>query len=242
MHAAAAAAVREVARRAQKTASQKRVAAAAQKGVAAAAVNKSHGPHGPWAENTRTVSPACVRARPFALCGMASAAWFRQRVFAHARSHSAAWRLQSVRTRMSGWLWGKVDAFMNEEKTLIGEDAAGNQFWEIPNPGGHPDPRREVSFPSPDLEDFDMNTVATEWRMWLYHHRDLPPTNEEILRSQRERQAIYQRAMEIDNLDAMQRKVELESKKLKEESGGEASGSGESFKVGVFDPTKSDSP
>jgi hypothetical protein len=31
--------------------------------------------------------------------------------------------------------------------------------------GGHPDPRREVSFPSPDLEDFDMNTVATEVRI-----------------------------------------------------------------------------
>ena len=54
------------------------------------------------------------------------------------------------------------------------------------------------------------------------------------------RQAIYQRAMEIDNQDALQRKVELESRRLKEESGGEASGSGESFKVGVFDPTKSD--
>jgi hypothetical protein len=46
--------------------------------------------------------------------------------------------------------------------------------------------------------------------------------------------------MEIDNQDALQRKVELESRRLKEESGGEASGSGESFKVGVFDPTKSD--
>ena len=114
--AAAVAAARDVARRAQQPASQKGVAAAAQNGVAAAAVGGRHGPHGPWAVNTGT------------------SGWFRQRVFAPARSHSAAWRLQPVRTRMSGWLWGKVDAFMNEEKTLIGEDAAGNQFWEIPNP------------------------------------------------------------------------------------------------------------
>jgi hypothetical protein len=48
--------------------------------------------------------------------------------------------------------------------------------------------------------------------------------------------------LEIDNQDALLRKVELESKRPKEESGGEASGSGESFKVGVFDPTKSDAP
>ena len=113
---AAVAAARNVARRTQQPASQKGFAAAAQNGVASAAVGGRHGPHGPWAVNTRT------------------SGWFRQRVFAPARSHSAAWRLQPVRTRMSGWLWGKVDAFMNEEKTLIGEDAAGNQFWEIPNP------------------------------------------------------------------------------------------------------------
>eukprot|EP00802_Teleaulax_amphioxeia_P026609 Tamp_27727.p1 GENE.Tamp_27727~~Tamp_27727.p1 ORF type:complete len:232 (+),score=36.75 Tamp_27727:59-697(+) len=173
---------------------------------------------------------------------------------------ASGWRLQPARSSMSGWLSGKVDAFMNGERTLIGEDAAGNQFWEIPNPGGHPDPRREVSFPSPDLEDFDMNTVATEWRMWLYHARDLPPTDEEILRSQRERQAIYERALEIDKQDALQRQVELESKRLEAASGhgaqrddaavdgasthadGEASGSGDSFKVGVFDPTKIDAP
>ena len=47
---------------------------------------------------------------------------------------ASGWRLQPARSSMSGWLSGKVDAFMNGERTLIGEDAAGNQFWEIPNP------------------------------------------------------------------------------------------------------------
>ena len=121
-------------------------------------------------------------------------------------------------------------------RKLIGEDAAGNQFFEIENPvgqttntarrsqrhgrrwdtdssescqGGHPDPRREVTFPSPDPEDFDMSLVATEWRMWLYHHRDDPPTEAEIQRSQQERDAIYERAMEIDKQDALARAAEL---------------------------------
>jgi len=73
-------------------------------------------------------------------------------------------------------------------------------------------------------------------------------------------QAIYERALEIDKQDALQRQVELESKRLEAASGhgaqrddaavdgasthadGEASGSGDSFKVGVFDPTKIDAP
>jgi hypothetical protein len=116
---AAVAAAREVARRLQQPAAQSGVAATVQNGVAAAAVpiRWRHGPHARWAVGTNT------------------SGWLSdQRVFAPARLHSASWRLQVVRTRMSGWLWGKVDAFMNEEKTLIGEDAAGNQFWEIPNP------------------------------------------------------------------------------------------------------------
>ena len=36
--------------------------------------------------------------------------------------------------------------------------------------------------------DRTLSLACAQWRMWLYHHRDLPPTNEEILRSQRERQ------------------------------------------------------
>lgn len=54
-----------------------------------------------------------------------------------------------------------------------------------------------------------MNTVATEWRMWLYHHRDHPPTEAEIRRSQQEREAIYERAREIDKQDALLREAEM---------------------------------
>ena len=54
-----------------------------------------------------------------------------------------------------------------------------------------------------------MSSVATEWRMWLYHHRDDAPTEAEIQRSQQEREAIYERAMEIDKHDAVARAAEL---------------------------------
>ena len=101
---------------------------------------------------------------------------------------------------------------MHHDKKQIGEDAAGNKFWEIANPGGHPDPRREVTFPSPNPEDFDMSTVPTEWRMWLYHNRDEPPSEEEIIASQRERAAIYARALELDREDALRRKEEQAQK------------------------------
>ena len=72
-------------------------------------------------------------------------------------------------------------------------------------------------------------------------------------------QAIYERALEIDKEDARLRQLELQSKGVEQVSGrgegrddaavdgastqaagGEASGSGDSFKVGVFDPTKSE--
>ena len=45
--------------------------------------------------------------------------------------------------------------------------------------------------------------------MWLYHHRDDPPTEAEIQRSQQERDAIYERAMEIDKQDALLREAEM---------------------------------
>lgn len=153
----------------------------------------------------------------------------------------------AMRRGLGDWMSGVMQEWMNHDKKLVGKDAAGNQFWEISNPGGHPDPRREVEFPSPDPEDFDMETVPTEWRMWLYHNRDDPPTEEEILASQRERDAIYARAMELAQADADTRETELQHHaRVSPDAGGaehasaagEAKGSGtDSFEVGVFDPT-----
>ena len=83
--------------------------------------------------------------------------------------------------------------------------------------------------------------------MWLYHNRDDPPTEEEILASQRERDAIYARAMELAQADADTRETELQHHaRVSPDAGGaehasaagEAKGSGtDSFEVGVFDPT-----
>ena len=36
-------------------------------------------------------------------------------------------------------------------KKFIGADEHGNKFWEIANPGGVPDPKREVEFVSKDM-------------------------------------------------------------------------------------------
>jgi hypothetical protein len=63
-------------------------------------------------------------------------------------------------------------------------------LFQIPNPGGHPDPRREVSPASPNPEDFDMNTVPNEWRTWLYHYRDACPTEQEISDADTQRQVL----------------------------------------------------
>eukprot|EP00960_Hanusia_phi_P047329 758341-Hanusia_phi.AAC.3 len=46
--------------------------------------------------------------------------------------------LQGLSNRMQG-------------KKLIGEDQHGNKFWEISNPGGIPNPKREVEFVSKDM-------------------------------------------------------------------------------------------
>ncbi|EKX33832.1 hypothetical protein GUITHDRAFT_166370 [Guillardia theta CCMP2712] len=86
-------------------------------------------------------------------------------------------------------------------KKFIGADEHGNKFWEIANPGGVPDPKREIEFVSKDMVDFSMNEIPSEWRMWLKHHRKDPPTEEEILSSQYEQQTTRANAKIVEERD-----------------------------------------
>ena len=46
-----------------------------------------------------------------------------------------------------------------------------------------------------------MNEIPSEWRMWLKHHREDPPTEEEILSSQYEQQTTRTNAKMVEERD-----------------------------------------
>lgn len=55
--------------------------------------------------------------------------------------------LASARARhLSGGrgVWGFMDAVKG--KTMIGKDRHGNTYWQVKNPGGNPDPKREIDY------------------------------------------------------------------------------------------------
>ena len=41
-------------------------------------------------------------------------------------------------------VWGLMDAVQG--KTMIGKDRHGNTYWEVKNPGGNPNPKREIDY------------------------------------------------------------------------------------------------
>eukprot|EP00960_Hanusia_phi_P047328 758341-Hanusia_phi.AAC.2 len=69
-----------------------------------------------------------------------------------------------------------------------------------------------------------MNEIPSEWRMWLKHFRQDPPTQEEILTSQFEQQSTRENAKIVDARDR-----EVKSQEVK---------SGTEREIEEFDPTK----
>ena len=48
---------------------------------------------------------------------------------------------------------------MMDGRKCVGEDAAGNKFWEIPAPGQIPNPRREIEYNARDM----VSTCSAHW-------------------------------------------------------------------------------
>ncbi|EKX53402.1 hypothetical protein GUITHDRAFT_101104 [Guillardia theta CCMP2712] len=94
---------------------------------------------------------------------------------------------------------GMFDRMMG--KKMVGKDRDGNTYWEIWNPHGKFNPRREIRYAKP-LEDVEFHEVIPEWRLWLRHIKKFPPTDEEIERGERERAETLRKAREIEAEDA----------------------------------------
>lgn len=104
-------------------------------------------------------------------------------------------------------MWGFLDVVQG--RTQIGKDQAGNTFWEVSNPGGKPDPKREVDYVEKQMEEIEWHHISPEWRLWLRYARTTPPSEEEIRKGDAQRAYTLARAIEIEKEDQRQRSLEM---------------------------------
>mmetsp|Transcript_36568 Transcript_36568/g.79681 ORF Transcript_36568/g.79681 Transcript_36568/m.79681 type:complete len:170 (-) Transcript_36568:187-696(-) len=161
-------------------------------------------------------------------------------------------------------LLGLVERYMAPGK-FVGSDKFGNKFYssiEKTHLGEVVEKRHVVAAGSRDPSDFDREHIAVEWSSWLMHRRTEPPSLSEVERLERQRADMARKVAELAAEDAKQR---VRSRALKpseaatpdmallhsqvgDESGRaakpaaheqpdeEASGTGASFKPGVWQP------
>ncbi|KAG0267869.1 hypothetical protein DFQ27_008049 [Actinomortierella ambigua] len=104
--------------------------------------------------------------------------------------------------------------FPGQGRHLIGKDAAGNLYFERPDPNGGWNPRRTVELANPSLQyaNYDEANLAVQWQAWLRNTRPLPPTLEEIERDEARKQLTITRAKILDQ-EWEDRKAELRLQK-----------------------------
>ncbi|KAF9970689.1 hypothetical protein BGZ73_006563 [Actinomortierella ambigua] len=104
--------------------------------------------------------------------------------------------------------------FPGQGRTLVGKDAAGNLYFERPDPNGGWNPRRTVELADPSLQyaNYDEANLAVQWQAWLRNTRRQPPTLEEIQRDDARKQLTITRAKILDQ-EWEERKAELRLQK-----------------------------
>ncbi|KAG0222740.1 hypothetical protein BGW41_005865 [Actinomortierella wolfii] len=104
--------------------------------------------------------------------------------------------------------------FPGQGRRLVGKDAAGNLYFERPDPNGGWNPRRTVELADPSLQyaNYDEANLAVQWQAWLRNTRRDPPTIEEIQRDEARKQLTITRAKILEQ-EWEERKAELKLQK-----------------------------
>ena len=127
-------------------------ALAAVKASAAAAVSAArHGvPHGmlPCAAAARHARTFCLGSasrQAHTLALLASSSARPRQLMKTTLPEQQKWYAARQRALSSGrGVWGFFDAVQG--KKMIGKDQHGNTYWEVANPGGNPNPKREIDY------------------------------------------------------------------------------------------------
>ncbi|KAK3261178.1 hypothetical protein CYMTET_29903 [Cymbomonas tetramitiformis] len=112
-------------------------------------------------------------------------------------------------------LQGIRKAVFAESGTFVGKDRMGNEYFRKVemNPYGREIERRWVK-QTCDFEDFNLENVGVEWNSWLNGNRESPPTEEEMMKLNAQRNAIKQR---VQALAAEEEKRKLRTRSLQED-------------------------
>eukprot|EP00282_Hemiselmis_andersenii_P034777 CAMPEP_0169477914 /NCGR_PEP_ID=MMETSP1042-20121227/28188_1 /TAXON_ID=464988 /ORGANISM="Hemiselmis andersenii, Strain CCMP1180" /LENGTH=141 /DNA_ID=CAMNT_0009592331 /DNA_START=117 /DNA_END=538 /DNA_ORIENTATION=- len=100
-------------------------------------------------------------------------------------------------------VWADIKSWIVADgRVLMGQDDAGNKYWQIPQRGEEA-ARREIEYPTTQLEDIDFESIPSEWRLWVRGYRDDTPTEEEIFMSRARATETLRKAKEIEAKDAV---------------------------------------
>lgn len=150
-----------------------------------------------------------------------------------------------------------VKTGLSSGSVAVGEDEAGNKYYEEPPIYSGGPPKRSIVTPGglADAFDFDANAVPSEWRHWLSCARLDPPTPEELQGRAVELEALQGRVRALEAEEAKERHTMMLAKAVAEEreakqvhaalekskhttqtEKAEPSGQGESFQPGAWRP------
>ncbi|XP_054843355.1 NADH dehydrogenase [ubiquinone] 1 alpha subcomplex assembly factor 2 isoform X2 [Eublepharis macularius] len=117
---------------------------------------------------------------------------------------SSVWRLlRALKLRVLG-----------PEKLPVGVDHLGNKYYRIPKHetwAGHIiQERRFVEAVNIKEHEYEVGDIPTEWEAWIRKRRKEPPTVEEILKNENNREAVKKKVEEVYEKDRLLQAKEYE--------------------------------
>ncbi|TPX51087.1 hypothetical protein SeMB42_g01035 [Synchytrium endobioticum] len=96
-------------------------------------------------------------------------------------------------------LWVRVRGPFGSQKTFVGEDLAGNKYFEADSLTGSGLSKRSVVWAEKKAyNEYDPDALPVQWQAWLRHTRPSAPTLEELQKHEIQKQIMAERARMAD--------------------------------------------